>query len=180
MPKLQGHTVFVVDTSGSMTGGISYNSEWTRLDVAVAMAMMAREVCENISIYATAGNDIRRVHATKLLPNHRGFGLRNVLDYSKLSREIGGGGIFTRQCLEYIREQEQDTVDRIMVFSDSQDCDHPDKRTPAPFGKTNYIMDVSAHTHGVNYAGIWTAEVSGWSEHFLTYIMALEGLDIQS
>nr|DAI59035.1 MAG TPA: protein of unknown function (DUF3416) [Crassvirales sp.] len=28
----------------------------------------------------------------------------------------------------------------------------------------------------MNYRGRWTAEISGWSEHFLTYIAALEGL----
>ena len=58
----------------------------------------------------------------------------------------------------------------------SQDCDYPEKRVPRPFGTYNYIVDVSAHTRGVNYKGVWTAEVSGWSENFLTYIAALEGL----
>ena len=62
------------------------------------------------------------------------------------------------------------------MFSDSQDCDYAEKRLPSPFGKYNYICDVSAHTKGVNYNGVWTAEVSGWSEHFLTYIASLEGL----
>lgn len=47
---------------------------------------------------------------------------------------------------------------------------------PEPFGTYNYICDVSANTRGVNYRGRWTAEISGWSEHFLTYIAALEGL----
>jgi hypothetical protein len=36
---------------------------------------------------------------------------------------------------------------------------------------------VSAHKNGVNYKGCWTAEISGWSEHFITYIAALEGLE---
>ena len=44
------------------------------------------------------------------------------------------------------------------------------------FGTYNYICDVSANTRGVNYRGRWIAEISGWSEHFLTYIAALEGL----
>jgi 60 kDa SS-A/Ro ribonucleoprotein len=69
-------------------------------------------------------------------------------------------------------------VDRIVVFSDSQDCDWPGKQTPAPFGNYNYIVDVSAHSRGINYDGLWTAEISGWSEHFLAYIAALEGLSL--
>lgn len=56
-------------------------------------------------------------------------------------------------------------------------CDYPDKRIPKPFGKHNYICDVSAHTKGVNYKGCWDAEISGFSEHFITYIAALEGLE---
>jgi hypothetical protein len=31
--------------------------------------------------------------------------------------------------------------------------------------------------HGVNFRVVWTAEISGWSEHFLTYIAAFEGLE---
>ena len=62
------------------------------------------------------------------------------------------------------------------MFSDSQDCDRINK-IPKPFGTKNYIVDVSAEKRGINYKGIWTAEVSGWSEHFLTYIAALEGIE---
>jgi hypothetical protein len=65
-----------------------------------------------------------------------------------------------------------------MVFSDSQDCDHPGKQTPAPFGRYNYVIDVSAHAHGVGYKGVWTAEIAGWSEHFLAYVLGYEGLEL--
>jgi hypothetical protein len=86
---------------------------------------------------------------------------------------LGGGGIFTRQCLEFIKGKERETPDRIIVFSDSQDCDIVN-RMPAPFGARNYIVDVSAHSHGISYKGVWTAEISGWSEKFLDYIAATE------
>jgi 60 kDa SS-A/Ro ribonucleoprotein len=36
---------------------------------------------------------------------------------------------------------------------------------------------VSAHKKGINYKNVWTAEISGWSENFLTYIAASEGLE---
>jgi 60 kDa SS-A/Ro ribonucleoprotein len=174
LKKLPGYTIFVVDVSGSMEGAISGRSKSSRMDVACSMAMFAREVCEETSIYATAGNDGSRTHATTLIPSsRRGFGLIETIKDSR--RKIGGGGIFTRQCLEYIREQETRRVDRIIIFSDSQDCDRV-KTVPSPFGKYNYIVDVSSHAHGVNYKGVWTAEVSGWSEHFLTYIAAMENI----
>ena len=97
-------------------------------------------------------------------------------------RTVGGGGIFTAQCLEKLRKELGDKIHdyaRIIIFSDSQDIDvqrgHNVK--PRPFGKYNYICDVSCHTRGVNYKGVWTAEISGWSEHFLTYIAAFEGIE---
>lgn len=91
---------------------------------------------------------------------------------------FGGGGIFTRQCLEWCKEHVTDaeSFDRIIVFSDYQDCDYSGL-IPEPFAKHNYIYDVSSEKHGIAYNGVWEAEISGWSEHFLTYIAALEGLE---
>ena len=92
---------------------------------------------------------------------------------------ILGGGIFTKQCLDWCKKKfEGAKFDRIIKFSDSQDIDYKYDKTilPEPFGKHNYICDVSAELRGVNYKGRWTAEISGFSEHFLTYIAALEGL----
>lgn len=173
-PKLKGHTIFVVDVSGSMQSTISDKSKFARMDAACAMAVMASECCEHISIYATAGNDWSRIHQTQKVNPYRGFALSNEILSQK--GRLGGGGIFTRQCLEYIKGIEKD-ADRIIVFSDSQDCDITNK-VPAPFGKRNYIVDVSSNAHGINYDGVWDAEISGWSEHFLEYIMAYEGNEI--
>lgn len=51
------------------------------------------------------------------------------------------------------------------------------KRVPKPFGKHNYICDVSSERHGVNYKGVWDAEISGFSENFLLFIAAYEGIE---
>lgn len=173
-PKLPGYSILIADVSGSMDTRLSEKSAFTRLDAGAAMAMLAAAMCERVSIYATAGNDGTRVHQTALLPPRRGFALAEQITAER--RRLGGGGIFTRQCLEYVKTQERERADRIIVISDSQDCDWPARRVPAPFGAANYIIDVSAHTRGVGYEGVWTAEVSGWSEHFLSYIAALEGV----
>lgn len=175
-PRLPGWTLFVVDVSGSMSQSLSTKSDFNRMQAAAAMSVLAAEVCENIVVYATAGSDYGRKHQTAKVQPHRGFALADeILDqYSKL----GGGGIFTRQCLEYLRTQETEDPDRIIIFSDSQDCDEYYNRgklqPPNPFGKNNYIVDVSCNTHGINYNGVWSAEISGWSENFLRYIAAHE------
>lgn len=175
-PRLAGETVLIVDVSGSMGSQVSARSEFTRLDAAAALTVMAREVCEHVTIWATAGSDWERKHQTAELRPDRGFALAEQVRTS--ARRLGGGGIFTRQCLEFVRGQlgDRDTT-RTLIFSDSQDCDDPNSRTPAPFSHYNYIIDVSAHTRGINYDGLWTAEVSGWSERFLPYVAALEETD---
>jgi 60 kDa SS-A/Ro ribonucleoprotein len=173
IPKLPGRTILVVDVSGSMGQAISGKSQMSRMDSAMAMAMLAGEVCESVAIYATAGNDRTRIHQTELIKPRRGFAA--IDDIRAASRRLGGGGIFTRQALAYIQKEERETPDRIMVFSDSQDCDRDTSPLPRPFGRRNYIVDVSANSRGINYAGVWDAEISGFSPGFLPYIAALEG-----
>ena len=171
LPKLKGRTLFIVDVSGSMSAKISDKSTFNRLDCAAAMCMLAVNMCESYEVVKTAGSDSRRIHRTEVLPiPMRGFGL---IDQIKRD-QLGGGGIFTAQCLDWCKENIEGDFDRVIVFSDSQDIDEG-TRIPKPFGNYNYIVDVSSHTRGINYEGVWTAEISGWSEHFLTFIASLEG-----
>ena len=177
-PKLLGHTVFIVDVSGSMGNKIGQKSDFLRLDAAIAMAILAAERCEFATIVATAGNDTYSRHATGIVPSARGFALEKEIRL--MAEKLGGGGIFTRQCLEWAKANVKGDIDRIIVFSDSQDCDHKNHAPPAPFGKKNYIVDVSSERNGVNYAGIWDAEISGWSEEFIDFIALTEGVQSNS
>ena len=171
--KLPGHTMLIVDVSGSMWTVLSRGSTITRLDLAMGMITIVSELAEDVSIYLTAGSDYQRRHATKEIAPLPGFILSPTS--KRMAAGLGGGGIFTRQCLEWIKGQVGDFVpDRIIVVSDSQDCDYPYRRIPAPFGKYNYIVDVSVHNHGIAYDGVWDAEISGWSDHFIDFIAEYE------
>lgn len=175
LPKLKGRTIFIVDVSASMGSSISDKSNFNRLQVAEAMAVLAHELCEHVEIWCTSGDDGTRIHKTERISYpERGFNLAEQIQ--RKAHRLGNGGIFTRQCLEFIKDKIDYTPDRIIIFSDSQDCDYADRKIPDPFGKNNYIVDVSSHAHGVNYKGKWTAEISGWSEHFLTFVGVTEGL----
>ena len=176
LPKLKGKTLFIVDVSGSMGARMSEKSDFTRYDAACAMAMLAANQCEDYEIVCTAGNDYTHTGAHEHIPYpQKGFGIFEQI--RETNKNIGIGGIFTRQCLEWCNDKfKGQKFDRIIVFSDSQDCDSYTRRTPKPFGTYNYICDVSAHTKGVNYKGVWTAEISGFSEHFITFIAATEGI----
>ena len=175
IPKLVGRTLFIVDCSGSMRVKVSSESDFNRLDLAASMAILAANQCEDFDLVLTAGDDSKREHSSKIInKRHKDF---RMVETIKSTHDIGNGGIFTRQCLDWCRKNLTGKYDRIIIFSDSQDCDFPDRCKPSPFGKYNYIVDVSAHKHGINYDGVWTAEISGWSEHFMTYIAAYEGLE---
>ena len=171
--KLSGKTVLIVDCSGSMHGQISDKSELDRLGAAAALAMLLREICEEVSIYATAGDDHRRIHATMLVPPRRGFALRDLLSYTETSRKIGGGGIFLKQVIDYAKPQENGEADRIIVITDEQDCDLVNKPASAkPFGRNNYLINVASYRNGIGY-GEWL-HIDGWSEAIVSYILQYE------
>lgn len=178
IPKLPGKTLFIVDVSGSMDNPISGKSTFSRLNVASVMAMFASFQCEQFTLVATAGSDGQmKVKNAHIQYPSRGFGL--IDDIQSEYNKLGYGGIFTKQCLEWCKKELNTEFERIIVFSDSQDVDtmYDKTKLPKPFGKYNYICDISSEKHGINYRGVWTAEISGWSEHFLTYIAALEGIE---
>jgi hypothetical protein len=172
LPKLPGNSLFIIDMSGSMGAMISSKSTTSRMEAACLMGMLAFYQSERCKIVLTAGS--YHYHSSvEFIPDEQGF--KMVQKMLKNPVRNTGGGIFTRQCLEWCKEKFNEKFERIIVFSDSQDCDRINK-TPKPFGLYNYICDVSAHNKGINFKGCWTAEISGFSENFLTYIAAYEGL----
>lgn len=173
LPKLPGSTLLVVDTSGSMNGYLTDKSQMTRIDAAGALAAMVREVCDAATLYATAGNDGTRVHATMELPARRGFALVDAVRAA--DRKIGGGGIFLVQCMEFINKKEHGKqFDRVIVLTDEQDCDLKLKPASAQkLGTHNYVVNVAPYQYGVSYGNGWT-HIDGWSERILDYIAEAE------
>ena len=185
MPKLPGKTLFIVDVSGSMGSITSSGSTFSRLDTAASLAMVCANKCEDFELVCTAGSDSALKEEQEYI-KYPSKGFQMFKDIDAMYHKLGGGGIFTFQCLEKLRTKLGEKIHdytRIIIFSDSQDIDVSSYysknrgKKPRPFGKYNYICDVSCHTHGINYKGVWTAEISGWSEHFLTYIAAFEGIE---
>lgn len=172
--KLAGKTILVVDVSGSMYGGtISKFSELDRAQVASSVAVLARELCDDVSIYATAGNDSSRVHATAEVPARRGFALSDVVH--NMTDKLGGGGIFLTQTLDYIKLIEK-SADRIIVITDEQDCDNDASRSPSKadaFGKHNYLINVASAENGIGYTPKWH-HIDGFSAAVFDYIKAYE------
>lgn len=168
--KLAGKTVLIVDVSGSMGGKVSGKSEVSRLDTACALAMLVRELSDNVSIYATAGNDYSREAKTQLVPARNGFALRDAIH--DLAGKLGGGGIFLKQVMDFTCGKEK-KADRVIVISDSQDCDLVNKPDSAQaYGNNNYLMDISCEKYGIGYNKFTV--INGFSESLIDYVIQSE------
>jgi 60 kDa SS-A/Ro ribonucleoprotein len=182
MPKLPGRTALVVDVSGSMGGALGGKSTLDRIDAACGLAMLVREVCEDVEIYATGGCDHRQQHATAALPPRRGFALRDAIHHAPC--QLGGGGIFLKQCMDWIADKlrtlGEQPFARVIVFTDEQDCDH--KANPATarrLGTHNYIINVAPYKPSIDTSAGWR-RISGFSERVVEWIAIEEGVDTQA
>ena len=152
--KIPGKTVLVIDVSGSMFGTpISAKSDLDRFDAAAALAMLCREVCEQVEIYSFSYDAVR-------VAPRRGFALREAISSSQPH-----GGTVLGRSLDTVNKN--GSYDRCIVFTDEQSYDRPG----APRGK-GYVVNVASYENGVNHQA-WT-EISGFSEAVIEYIQALE------
>jgi 60 kDa SS-A/Ro ribonucleoprotein len=149
--KLTGKTVLLVDVSGSMIAPLSRRSEMLRTDAAYGLAILLREICDDVTVYSFSDYD-------KRIAARRGFALRDAIDASQPHN-----GTYLGKALEAIRED----YERIIVITDEQAHD----RVPNPRG-LGYVINVASYKNGVGY-GKWT-HIDGWSESVVEYIRALE------
>ena len=154
VPKLAGKTVLVVDISGSMTAALSARSEMQRTDAAYGLAILLREIAEELAVFSFSDRCVR-------VPARRGFALRDAIDASQPH-----GSTYLGRALEEIREP----YDRLIVITDEQSHD----RVPDPQGQ-GYMINVASYKNGVGY-GQWT-HIDGWSESVIGYIRELESVN---
>jgi hypothetical protein len=153
--KLAGHTVLLVDVSGSMESAISSRSEMRRTDAAYGLAILLREIAEKVTIYTFSEKAMR-------VPSRRGMALRDALDQSQLH-----AGTYLGAALQQVEAEVREGWDRLVVITDEQSHD----QVPAPRGK-GYVINVASNRNGVGY-GAWT-HIDGWSEAVVEYIAELE------
>lgn len=149
--KLAGKTRLLVDVSGSMDSAISARSEMRRLDAACGLAVLAREICEDVEIF-TFSNDVKKV------PIRRGFALRDAIVHSQPH-----GGTELGKAIAQVDQKGA----RLIVFTDEQAHDV----VPAPKG-VGYMVNVASYQHGVGH-GPWR-RIDGFSEKILDWIISVE------
>lgn len=151
--KIQGKTILMVDVSGSMDGAISGKSDLKRVDAACGLAMLIREVCQDVEIYTFS-------NALAAVPARRGFALRDAIVGSQ-----DHGGTQLGQAVRAIMGSRKS--DRLIVISDEQAAD------PVPDAdRKAYMLNVASAKNGVGY-GSWT-HIDGWSEACLDFIGEFE------
>jgi 60 kDa SS-A/Ro ribonucleoprotein len=146
LPKLAGHTILLIDVSGSMSGAMSAKSDLTRLDGAAGLAILARELCETCEVWIFDTTMVQ-------LPPRRGFALRDAIGTPRGGTYLGAA----------VRAANARPHDRLIVFTDEQSQD----AVGAPSGK-GYLINVANYQHGVGF-GPWT-RVDGFSEQILAWI----------
>lgn len=152
--KLAGKTVLVVDGSGSMQAALSNKSELSRFDAAVALAILLREICEQVQVIVFS-NTANRVTA------RRGFALRDLMVQS-----AEWGGTDTGNAL---RTAAEIGYDRCIVITDGQS--HTQISAPA-HGALGYFINVASYENGIGY-GAWN-HIDGFSEAVVDYIQQAE------
>ncbi len=153
--KLPGKTILLVDVSGSMVAPLSRRSEMLRTDAAYGLAVLLREIGEDVSVYSFS-DELKRI------PARRGFALRDAIDVSQPH-----GGTYLGKALSEIAEP----YDRLIVITDEQSHD----TVPSPKAK-GYMINVASFKNGVGY-GKWT-HIDGWSDSVIEYIRELEREDL--
>lgn len=150
--KLPGKTIILIDISGSMNEKISDKSDITRLDVACGVAILAREICENVLVY-------RFNTGIELVPARRGFALRDAISIN------AGGGTHLGDAVFAVSQQ---THDRLIVITDEQSA----HRVSNPIVNKSYMINVASNKNGVGYAP-WV-HIDGFSEAVIDYIKSYE------
>lgn len=151
--KLSGLTKILVDVSGSMESSLSSKSDMKRMDAAVGVAMVAREICEEVVIY-TFSNGVVAV------PNRRGFALGDAV-----IRSQPHSGTYIGDAVSKMNTSKHD---RLIVITDEQSHD----RVPDPVAEHAYMINVASAKNGVGY-GKWT-HIDGFSEAIFNYILEIE------
>lgn len=177
---IKGHTVLLVDVSGSMGEQLSNNSDLTRLDAANGVAILLREICERVSIYSFSMKLVT-------IPPRHGFALRDAI-YNSQEHSGTPLGLAVR-CIYDSKDQKHKEMDfgygrrnkidyagqelkpdRLIVITDEQSHDS----VPDPAYGKGYMINIASNQNGVGY-GAWT-HIDGWSEAVIKFVQNMEAL----
>lgn len=154
--KLPGRTCLLIDVSGSMDYNLSAKAETTRMDAACGLAVLLREICEQVGILTFSVSLV-------VVPPRRGFALSDAIKKSQPHSGTHLGGALQRIA------QMPEKFDRLIVITDEQSAD----QVSGGIAEKSYLINVGTYKNGVGYGPKWT-HIDGWSEAVVTFIRTLE------
>jgi hypothetical protein len=125
-----------------------------RVDAACGLAVLAREVCEDVQVF-TFSDHVKKV------PARRGFALRDAIVNSQPHSST-----YLGEAISQVDEKGT----RLIVITDEQSHD----RVSAPKG-VGYMINVASYQNGVGH-GDWR-RIDGFSEKILDWIIASERIE---
>ena len=160
--KLEGNTLFMVDTSGSMDKCLAGKSEVTRGEAAASLAAIMDEVCEFDKVY-TFDMD---AHAT----TSKGFALAD-----RCARCTGGTNIYS--CTNSAVKANNRPFDRVIIITDEQSMSGSFSKEVLRIPH-KYIVNVAPHQFGISYGDF--IHISGFSDGIFKYIAEYEKMGAKS
>jgi hypothetical protein len=152
--KLPGKTALLVDLSQSMDAAISQKSEVSRWHTAGALAILLREVCDQVRIFGYS-TDFAEVG------NFRGLPLIDALGNC-----VRHGNTMTAMALDRVKTACPD-YDRVILITDEQ---AHDGIIPNWTTKSSYVVNVAPYQPGLITTGNGWERISGWSERLVDWI----------
>jgi hypothetical protein len=158
--KLRGTTNLLVDVSGSMSTG---DNNVLNCDKANGLAILLREVCDNVNIYTFSNKIIS-------ISNSRGFALKKEIVNSQIH-----GNTFLGKAIKTLSVNSQKS-DRLIVITDEQSTDIVKL---SDYDINLYIINVSSYASAKNISyGKETVSIDGFSEAVIDWIIEYESINI--
>lgn len=160
-PKLRGTTYLLVDNSPSMYyEKITAKSELHRSDAACAMAVLVREVCEDVRVFGYSDSCTE-------VGNVRGISLIERIQNTR------SDGTMTGKAIEYAYTK--GIPDRVIVITDEQSADTVHRKA-AKYG--SYVVNVAPYQPAMDVSSSGWIRINGWSERLVEWIQAYESENV--
>ncbi len=180
LPKLDGRTAIIVDTSGSMCSPISQNSVVEYIDISTLMGAISQYISDESIVIAFATT-------AKIVELSKDSGI--LQNMAKIRSTYVGSGTYVEEALKLLEKNDY-VPDRILLFSDMQVYSKGYMSSVVESVNRYLAKNKTTKFYSFDLAGYGTAIqpakkqrvflFSGWSEKMLNYISMAEkeSLDI--
>jgi len=174
LPKLDGKTAIIVDTSGSMRSPISENSVVEYIDISTLMGAISQYISDESLVVAFATT-------AKIVDVDRDSGI--IQNMAKIRSTYVGSGTYVEEALKLL-EKNDFVPDRILLFSDMQVYSKGYMSSVVESVNRYLAKNKTTKFYSFDLAGYGTSIqpaqkqrvflFSGWSEKMLEYIAMAE------